>query len=382
MSLSSLPLLRPTLSLLLAGSVALVGACSSSSTTNETPVTPDPNAADGGGAADTGSTPATGTGAFTSPAGEWTWNAVEGMECGNGAPTGVGVNVGTSDRVVVFFEGGGACWNGLTCFSAKTAAFIDTGFGETEFQARIDNTSGSLFDRSSSANVFKDDSWVYIPYCTGDVHAGSKVTTYDDGTAVHHVGLKNAEAALKRIAATWKGKASRVVVSGSSAGGFGAAINYERFAQAFAPTRVDLVDDSGPPIPASKSVYLPQWNEAWDLFKAFPADCSGCASDPAAIVPYYSAKYPSSRFALLSYDHDNVISKFYGMNQDEFKTAIEAVATTQFAPLANGRTFYVSGTSHTMLGKLSTASGGTTLAAWLRTMITDGADWKSVAVSN
>lgn len=355
-------------------------ACGGTSSTTAEPApqaeTPEVDGGDGdaGPSAD---------GPLTTTAATWVWNPIVGSECGNGSETGIGVNLGTSDRVVVYFEGGGACWNGLTCFSAKTAQNIETGFGEAEFTSAVSasRTTNSIFDRSAAANVFKDDTYVYIPYCTGDVHSGAKVTTYDDGTAVHHMGRVNAEKIVARLGTTFKAKAARVFVTGSSAGGFGAAINYWRFAETFAPARVDLVDDSGPPFPASRSVYLQQWNGSWDLFGAFPKDCTSCANDPANVVPYYSAKYPGSRFALLSYDHDGTISKFYGMSGDEFKVAIEEVAAGPFGQLPNGRYFYVPGTSHTMLRALSTSSGGTTLGSWLTAMVTDSADWKSVAVA-
>lgn len=361
----------------LAGVMGLASGCSSS-TTNDAVVTPSPD-----GGADTASTDPSTAPFETTPA-SWTWNPVEGMKCGNGEGTGVGVNPGTSDRVVVYFEGGGACWNPLTCFAAKTAVGIETGFTESDFQSVVApaKLANSIFDRSAAANVFKDDTFIYIPYCTGDVHAGAKVTEYADNPSVHHVGRTNAELVVKRVAANFKSTAKRVVVTGSSAGGFGAAINYERFAQAFAPTRTDLVDDSGPPFPASRTPYLAQWNEAWDLFGAFPKDCAECANDPAKVVPYYSAKYPSSRFALLSYDRDDVISRFYSMSAEDFKVAIEEVAAGPFGKLPNGRYFYVAGTSHTMLRSLSTASNGTTLGAFLQSMISDAADWKSVPVGN
>ncbi len=376
----SLPFLRASsLSAVLPAVVlACTGVgCSSSSSTDPT-VTPDPSTADGGtdgGGLSGDGDPAT---QLVGSQGAWAWNRVEGSKCGNGVETGVGVNLGTSDRLVFYFEGGGACWNGLTCFAAKSATNIETGYGEAEFTQQVANRSepDSIFDRSSSLNVFKDDTFVYIPYCTGDVHAGAKVSTYDAGT-VHHFGRTNVELALKKASATWKGKVGRVVVSGSSAGGFGGAIHFGRIADAFAPTRTDLVDDSGPPFPAAKSPYLAQWDGAWDLFGAFPADCAGCKTDPAAAMPYYAQKYPTSRMALLSYDRDSTISRFYGMNAEEFKTNIEAVAT-DLAPLPNGRTFYVKGTAHTMLRKLGTTSSGTQLGAWLRSMITDGSDWANV----
>jgi hypothetical protein len=300
------------------------------------------------------------------------------MRCGNGEPTGVGVSIGASDRVLVFFEGGGACWNGLTCFAAKTAAFLESGFGSADLDARLAEAPGSVFDRGLADNAFKDDTFVYVPYCTGDVHAGSRISTYDANPPVHHVGLTNAELVLRRMRASFRGKASRVFLTGSSAGGFGAAMLYGRFAEAFAETRVDLVDDSGPPIPAAKSVYLAQWDASWNLFAAFPADCEACRGEPAAVIPYFARRYPAARFGLLSYDRDGTISRFFGLDGDAFQAALDDISKAQLGTLANARTFIASGTNHTMLGKLATRSAGVALGSWLAEMTTDDAGWKSV----
>ena len=76
------------------------------------------------------------------------------------------------EKLVLFLEGGGACWDELTCYSLQTAANITTGFGEPQLRKRMGSVSGGLFDRASATNPFKDASFVYVPYCTGDVHAG------------------------------------------------------------------------------------------------------------------------------------------------------------------------------------------------------------------
>jgi len=317
---------------------------------------------------------------FVGEVGKWGWTGIDGMLCGNGAGTGVGVSFGTSTRVVVFFEGGGACFDAFSCFLLKTATYVETGYGEATFAERMSDVSGSMFDRALASNPFKDDTFVYVPYCTGDVHAGAKVTEYPGYPAVHHVGRTNADLVLRRVVASFKTKTDRVLVTGSSAGGFGAALLYDRFARAFAPTRVDLLDDSGPPIPAAKSVYLSQWNESWDLFSAFPEGCTDCRGEPAKVVPYLARTYPASRFGLLSYDQDGTISRFYSLDGPGFRAAIKDIQATQFAPLPNGRLFVASGTQHTMLGNLGTTSEGVVLSTWLRQMATDDAAWANVLV--
>ena len=61
-------------------------------------------------------------------------------------------------------------------------------------------------DRARATNPFRDASYVFVPYCTGDLHAGSNVATYDvlGPRTFAHVGRRNVEALLPRLRATWR----------------------------------------------------------------------------------------------------------------------------------------------------------------------------------
>src|SRR5512142_1728585 len=135
------------------------------------------------------------------PAGQWTWLPIDGMACGDGSPTGIGVNlVDTSDRVAIYMQGGGACWDVNTCFTIKSAVHIEGGYGQNDFNTDIATLSGSYLFQRIATNPFKDASWIYVPYCTGDLHDGNNVEMYDATHTVHHVGRANAEALLARVA--------------------------------------------------------------------------------------------------------------------------------------------------------------------------------------
>src|SRR5262249_14893868 len=136
-------------------------------------------------------------------------------------------------------------------------------------------------------------------------------------------GAGNMDQYLARILDTFP-DAKRVVVSGESAGGFGAAFNYDRVARAFG-SKVDvrLLDDSGPPmavayVPAClQKVFL----DTWGLDKTLPPGCSDCAqADGVFMEPFltYVAKtYDKRRAALISSTEDKVISQFWGYGDDD-----------------------------------------------------------------
>lgn len=367
--------------------LGLVGsflACSSSDSTN--PITAQPDASTAGTDAGTQDTsdasdagpvgPEVGD-PITATPGTWTFVPFADSSCADGSPTGIGINPGTSKRLVIYMEGGGACWDANTCYgSLKLAANLD-GWDETKFQARMKTTAKSHLDRTAANNPFKDASYVYIPYCTGDIHTGDKEQMYD-GKVAKHVGRRNVAAFLKRIAPTFK-DADRVVLTGSSAGGFGAAVNYWRAKQYWPTTRVDLIDDSGPPFSPDKMAYLPTWAAAWDLAGALDPDCTECANyNFPALLASYTKKSPESRFALLSYDHDYVISTFFNLSEAEFSVALADVTEKQFTTNAKVQAFEVAGTEHTMLGDLTTSSHGKDVGTWISDMESDAATWATV----
>src|SRR5690349_14903977 len=48
--------------------------------------------------------------------GTWTWIPIEGSRCMDGSETGIGVNLRRdSGKLVIMYEGGGACFNELSC---------------------------------------------------------------------------------------------------------------------------------------------------------------------------------------------------------------------------------------------------------------------------
>jgi hypothetical protein len=158
----------------------------------------------------------------------WTWVPIAGSMCNDGSPTGIAIEASAKPGadVIVFLDGGGACWDYLTCWQLHTAS---TGpFGQAQFDARKTQLAGTIFDRSAPGNPYKDFTFVFVPYCTGDVHSGDTIQTYIPSTQEwHHKGRVNVANAFDYLDAHLDAPA-KVVVSGASAGGFGSLLAFTK----------------------------------------------------------------------------------------------------------------------------------------------------------
>lgn len=314
---------------------------------------------------------------------EWTWIDFPDAVCADGSPTGIGVNLGTSNRLLIFLDGGGACWDELTCIDFPT--FATDHFDRSTFFAYMEKYfTGSPIDRVNEANPFKNDNVAFLPYCTADIHAGNRITTYRDKT-FHHYGRRNMLAYLNRLVPTFA-NIERVVVIGASAGGLGSLASYYRIRESFelyvgGPKRIDLIDDSGPPFPTKDNVFIEIQNQSWDLVGASPPGCDECPKEGVAVLPYYAQRYPDARFAFVSHDRDEVMSAFFLMTGDAFQSRIQTLVTSHFSANPSIQAFVLRGDEHPALQDLLTAESGTppvTLRGWIDEMLSGSPSWKTV----
>jgi Pectinacetylesterase len=297
--------------------------------------------------------------------GQWQWFDIEGTECIDGSPTGLGVRPGTGDGLVVYFEGGGGCFDFASC-SLFYTTFAN--FDENAFALLVPTllTSG-IFDPNEPDNPVRDWSFVYVPYCTGDVHAGDEDLAGVPGFVGAHqfVGYRNFGLDLARIGPTFPAP-SHVLVTGISAGGYGAAFNYDRIADAYAyaGVPVTLLDDSGPPM---GDAYIPAclqelWRELWGLDATLPPACAGCLDEGGWAVDlalYLRAKHQGQWFGLLSSEQDATIRTFLspGLNEcqgglypgADYEAGLYALRDEILADDPNFASYYLPGLSHTSL---------------------------------
>jgi hypothetical protein len=310
----------------------------------------------------------------TAPENTWTYVPIPGGACGNGSTYGVAVNRSTaSRRLFVFFQGGGACWDDATCNFIPLASHISENVSAGTVIGEARGNEGYLFSRDPDVNPFADATFVYLPYCTGDVHAGDVVQEYRSG-AVHHVGHRNVAGVLAALVAGWS-DADRVWVSGASAGGYGSMVAWYRFREAFPDARVDCLNDSGPPVnlPATR------WNEmvgSWAVPE--PTSCPECLGSLSAVNAYYErTATDGDRFALLQYTQDDTIRSYTGLDGTELQTAVLGLVD-EFAATDSHRIFVLAGPSHVVLTNPGRSSGGVVVRDWVRAFAEDGPGWENV----
>lgn len=353
----------------------------------------------------------------------WSWYTIDGAICRDGSPTGFFVHYGTAPKLAIYLEGGGACINtGFCDYNPKNKDMILTGTGETVLGSAFGSAAGrqqpggyegtphGMHDLTNSANPYKDWSHVYVPYCTGDVHFGTKTDAMVPGVAApqQFVGHLNMKKFIARIVPTFP-EVDQVVLTGASAGSFGAALNFSMVQDSFGSARVFPILDSGVPFEDSHwpACMQQQWRNIWGLDAAFPPDCDECfQADGGGMIhlaDFLLDKHPNARLAVISGLHDEVIRLFFspGLNNCATIETASPVAITllQFDPAtyivpaeyeaslrgmeaayqSTGRlaTYYIGGPianlhQHTFRNRFyEAAAGGVTIASFVTGFLND-----------
>ncbi len=309
--------------------------------------------------------------------GQWTFIDVEGSVCRDGSSTRIGVRLQEgADDLVIYLEGGGACFNGATCATNPAT------FGEAQFNSRIGQVGdGGLFSTGAD-NPVGAYNMVYVPYCTGDLHGGSfpNNTLIDAqfGTSLgpqQFVGHQNIERAMD-LPADGLPTPRKVVLTGSSAGGFGTLLNFDEVASTFTQSDLVMVDDSGP-LFFLDNVLSPQLaaqvTGLYNLSAAIPGGASLFATDaPPGVYNYYATTYPDASFGLASYLGDDTIQAFFGFGQapgDEITIDEYAAGLRDVRSQLNARwgTYFADGDAHTFLltpSRYTGSSAGVAFDDW------------------
>jgi hypothetical protein len=321
---------------------------------------------------------------IVAPEREWTQIDFAEAHCGNGSEVGIMFNPSSdSTKVLFYLEGGGACWDNFTC-SQSTATFVRSGIGEASIEAFLtDFGQRGIFNRENTNNPFRDFSFVYVPYCTGDIHSGTNAET---GHNVEHVGYNNIGHYLHRVVPSFP-DATEVFLAGISAGGFGVTFNYEQVRQAFIDLPVHALIDSAPPM--SESVYssdLAAIQDAqWQLSSHLPDFCfEGETNNCNGIYDRFflqAETYPDARFAIVTSTGDETLRFFFGLGTfppaalsiSEYQAGVSEILGESINH-PNVNMWVQTGTKHTYMYDEPvglSATGGVTLIDWLHAFVDD-----------
>eukprot|EP01079_Euglenida_sp_SAG-EU17-18_P003943 gene3943-722_t len=265
--------------------------------------------------------------------GDWQWVDMPENKCMTGKDTGVWVRYANpgSKKLAIYLEGGGACFNAFTCNTAANDGHPGAPANAGEFST------------TDKRNPYADFNWIWVPYCTGDVHIGQNNETFE-GSARTFWGRYNLQRILGSAKATWP-SLDNIVLTGESAGGFGTVSNYDYVRRPIYTTllcaadlpatnmlacRSDgawplstwsdaphgaLVDDSGPVLDDQTVMpcLIENWRQNWNMNASLPPGCP-CIGDQGNLVPvwkYTQSKWPHDGIGLISSINDATIGLFF-----------------------------------------------------------------------
>ena len=271
--------------------------------------------------------------------------------CADGSPYSYWTHRGDPNKVVFFLEGGGACFDATTC------AF-DSGSYKTHVGSEDNpkNFSAGVFDFTDARNPLADYSFVFAPYCTGDVHIGNASHQYSPTLTVQHKGSIDASTALKTLATEFP-DAAQVVVTGESAGSVPTPL-YAGLAHDLLPNAAItvLADGSGayPDVPAINGVIGQVWGTE-SAIPPWPENAGMTAatwSFPGLFVQAFKHD-PDIIFGRHDYAFDRVQTFFAGLAgiaANDLVTLIDNNETQIEAAGVDLRSYIAPGNSHTVLG--------------------------------
>ena len=243
--------------------------------------------------------------AFAPPDG---WEIIEppgDLTCVHGDPYYFFHRPGTDpDKLLIYFQAGGACWNAVTCAPGSLAYDQTVGNELAGY--------GGIFDYSNPENPLADYSAVFIPNCSGDLFAGDAVVDYGSGVVINHDGYAISRATLDWVYETYPDPAE-VLVAGSSAGAIGSVVHSADVLKQYPDARVTQFGDGFVGImPAGWEIFT-----LWNVFANVPDFVPGFTTlDPATftlndIYRAVATYFPESEFGQFTHGIDPFQAGYY-----------------------------------------------------------------------
>jgi len=250
-------------------------------------------------------------------------------------------------NVVLYFQGGGGCWDQDSCRSGSSFYKQQVSVNE------VASYRAGIFDFDNPENPFTEHTFIFAPSCTGDVYMGSGITDYGDDVIVHHNGFDNLMAAVD-FTIDYVPNPESVFVTGCSAGSVGSAIAIPYIIEAYPDASVTQLGDSLGTIFDTET----DLSDLWDVPDFYTDSLSEVAPKLGVfrMTDYYSAlgkAYPEHTFAQFNFQFDSVQQRFFAAGEenpsafisDTLDTNLNAIANT----ISNFRYFVADGYQHCIL---------------------------------
>ncbi|MFN0179875.1 MAG: pectin acetylesterase-family hydrolase [Gemmatimonadales bacterium] len=300
------------------------------------------------------------------------WQAVhtDGAKCAKGGPWHFWVHRGAADKLLFYLQGGGGCWLKANCDLNDQPTF-DSAVEERDHPANGDG----ILQLDRPANPFRGWTVVFVPYCTADVHLGSRPVDYD-GVGMDHRGAANVAAALRWVQAEVR-QPAEIVVAGGSAGAIPVPVYATRLAAAYPRARVTGIGDGAG---GYRSPRIPGILRLWGVPGAIGdrpefarIDSTGLTFESLYIAA--GRARPGLRLAQINQDRDDVQVQFL---------ALLGITGTPLAPLLTAnldeiqaavptfRRYLIPSQDHTILTRAefySTVVDGVGLPDWVAATI-------------
>ena len=186
---------------------------------------------------------------------DMTRHLLNGTNCLDGSEAGFYYSSATTrpDVAVIFLQGGGACTSYEGC-----VAWGANGMGSSDgWAATKASPTTVITDNCSSNPDFCGAHMIYVPYCTGDVHSGTRDTgAYEDGAEMFFSGHRNFAKIVDTIIGDLLGSGrhdasplTSVLLTGWSAGGYGTFVNADWLAKSLsAEPALNVTTVKGAPV--------------------------------------------------------------------------------------------------------------------------------------
>ena len=279
------------------------------------------------------------------------WIAIPGGDdcrCSDGSPFELWERPADPTKVVLYFQGGGACFSAETCGPDSSTFTRNLTIGAVP-------DCGGIFDETNLENPLAGHSIVYVPYCTGDVHLGDRVTEYSDTVTIDHNGFPNALKGLDTVLANYP-DVEQLVVAGASAGSIPTPAFAGLAADVLTDTEIVTFGDSSaayPDVPALNAGIGALWGVLENV-PDWPVN-EGLAPEEWSFPGLYvqaGTQHPDITFARFDYAYDQVQANFAalaGIQADDLVTFIDQTEADIEAAGVAVASYVAPGDAHTIL---------------------------------